>query len=191
MIYMNQNKLSRTCTTINNASSIYSSCIQYGTNDVVDWFNDYWISKKSKEVADSLYQQLNCFSGEIKKIFDDLNSKIKKEVRNYNQQPDVLKKIYYKGFSVTKPYIKKLIYLNNYLRDGKVGSLPKETNMSYPFVKLKIIVGEASSKLKTAIAKCDAISSSEQKSIQDSITIQEKRCLNEIENIENETLKNY
>ena len=192
MIYMKQNKLSRLCNIMNDMESQYLFCLQYGINDIVNWFNTYWISTASKQIADELRQYLNSYTKEISKTFNDLNNKIKKEVILYNRNPEIKRNIYYKGFSISKPYnINDLANLNKTLPDGKIGSLPKETDITYPINRLKILSEEITSTLKRAIIKCDAISYGEQETIICSIISKERRFRNSIEDILQIILKKY
>jgi len=192
MIYMNQTKLSRLCKIMEDADSEYSFNIKYRINEIVSWFNTYWISTASKGIADELQQELNTYTNGIEKILNDLNYKIKKQVKMYNRNPEIKRNIYYKGFSISKPYnINDLANLNKTLPDGKIGSLPKETDITYPINRLKILSEEITSTLKRAIIKCDAISYGEQETIICSIISKERRFRNSIEDILQIILKKY
>lgn len=184
MIHLNQNKLSQLCYNINNAENNYLDYIQNGIIDVTNWFNEYWISKFSKRIADDLEYYLEQYTKGITEIFYQLNKKIKREVRHYNENPENLYKLHFSGFSISKPYnLSSLNKLNDTLYDGKKGSLNKETNMKYPIERLKIAIEDASSTLEVAVVKSDAISGSDAYSVQQEIKYLNRKTINSLNEI--------
>ena len=51
MVIIEQAELSHLCLNINVADGDYLLCLQYGIREVIDWFNTYWISSLSREIA--------------------------------------------------------------------------------------------------------------------------------------------
>lgn len=180
MAQLNELKLSQLCLNINNANNKYLDCIYLGMKDIENWFNNYWISTFSKQVAEELREYLDAYENGISETFRTLNKKIKTQVKIYNANPENEKKIYYRGFSITKPLNNELSNLNDTLPDKKVGFLSKNTNINYPINKLKIIIEEASHILKVAISKSEAISNSELAGTQQEIVFYEKKFINSI-----------
>lgn len=180
MVQINELKLSQLCLNINNANEKYLECIYFGMKDVTDWFNNYWISTFSKQVAEELKRYLDIYENGISETFYTLNKKIKKQVKIYNENPENEKKIYYNGFSISKPQNNELTNLNDTLYDKKIGFLSTKTSIDYPVNKLKIIIEEASRILKIAISRSEAISDDELEVIQQQIVFYEKKFINSI-----------
>lgn len=191
---LNQFNISQLCLNINNSNEKYLHSITNNVKDIVDWFNEYWISNFSKQIAEEIYQNLNIYTRDITNIFNDLDDKYKRLVNDYNRNPKNTTQIYYKGFYISKPNINNLTYLNKTLPDGKVGSLPKQTNMQYPINTIKTMVENITSILNSAIVNSDILTYFERKTLKWSITkaeIKLKDSLNEILKIiiEKEMLK--
>lgn len=183
MIYLEQAKLSQLCLNIVVADGDYLICMQYGIRDMVDWFNAYWISSLSKQVASEIQENLEIYANGIVKIFYQLNKKIRILVKNYNDQND--EKIHYRGFNISTPYnINDLSKLNNNLPDGKVGLLNDEyQDISYLFHKIISVVEEASFILKSTIAKSDALCDKEIELIEKDINFYERKFVNSMEEL--------
>lgn len=183
MIYLEQAKLSQLCLNISVADGDYLICLQYGIRDIVDWFNTYWISTLSKQVASEIQEHLENYVEAIVKIFFTLNKKIRVLVKNYNEQNE--KKIHYRGFNISTPYnINDLSKLNNKLPDGKVGLLNDEyQDISYLFHKIITIVEEASFILKSSVAKSEALSNNEVELIEQDISFYERNFVNSMEEL--------
>ena len=180
MIQLNENKLSQLCLNINNANDKYLDCIYFGIKDITEWFNNYWISTLSKQTAEELKKYIDYYEFGICDTFKQLNNKIKKQVRIYNENPENEKKIYYRGFSISKPNNNELINLNDTLYDKKIGFLSTKTNIEYPFDKLKLILEETSKILRLALSRSDAISDYEVEKIQKQIIFYEKKSIKSI-----------
>ena len=120
---------------------------------------------------------MEVYFDEVSKLFSNLNLKIKSLVAQHNESPDIEKRIYYRGFSVSKPYnVKSLMNLNFCLPDGKIGLLSDvNCNLNYPFHKIINTIEEASFILKSAIGKSDAFDDNEVELIQQKITYFEKK----------------
>ena len=182
MAKMNQSKLNQMCNLIKDASNDFVSYFQYDIRNIAEWFNDYWISRFSKQVTEEISSELNIYFKNTIKLFSDLNNKIKREVRIHNSQEDV-EIIRYKGFEIEKPYIGYITKLNRTLPDGKVGLLANVEDISFQINKLKSTIEKASNKLKLAITKSDAIGYWEQVSIKSNITSIERILKKDLDNL--------
>lgn len=184
MIVLKQNKLSQLCYNISNAENNYLDYIQYGIIDVTNWFNEYWISNFSKRIAYDIEYYLRQYTTEVTEEFYQLNKKVKREVRHYNENPENLHKLHYSGFSISKPYNLSLFSkLNDTLFDNKIGSLNKETNMKYPIKRLIIAIEDASNALVVGIVKSDALRGSDSSSVQQKIKYLERKIINSLNEI--------
>ena len=130
MAYMRQSALSQTCYTINQYGESYLTKIQYDIKDIAEWFNTYWISNASRQVAYEIQSIINNYGKNVSQTFTNLNSSIRRQVYVHNAKEDETK-VYFRGFSVSTPLTNQLGNLNSTLPDGKVGSLPYLTDMNY------------------------------------------------------------
>lgn len=184
MSKLTQNKLDQLCKTIEKANDNYVFCIEQAVKDTKEWFNDYWISPKSKEISSDIYSYVKKYCDEISTIFNNLNTKILKKVNKHNNDSNNQTNLVYKGISISKPSIDGLLYLNDTLPDGKTGSLYPDTGMTYPTKKFNTTIKDASQYLKVAIVKCDAIDYFNQITIKFNILSEENKFTNNISTVE-------
>ena len=161
---LKQDKISRMCLLINNGGEKFASHINYAADNMVDWFNQNWISSLSKEVSSLTRDSLDTLVREVINLFNDFNGNVRKKVIKYNSVKG--KYIYYKGISISRPNLNRMDSLNSFLPSGKVGfEIPKD-ELFYPFNVLRNQVAEAIDYLKVAIVQADALNYNEQSSLQ-------------------------
>lgn len=189
MAKMNQEKLTILCYNMKNAEDKYFDCLYYCIENIEEWFNDYWITSFSKEIASDLHKAIDKYNNEIIEIFSGINNKVKKQVMTYNENPEITSKLYYKGFKFSKVSNNGLLNLNNSLPDGKVGFLKKGKTKQYPINKLTECVEEITLIFKVAIVKSDALTYWEQRNLQKSISLAESRFKNSLTDILEKIIK--
>ena len=179
MAYMRQNLLNQTCYTINQYGENYLTKIQYEIKNIADWFNTYWISNTSRQVANEIQLIIDTYGKNVSQAIKNLNSNIRRQVYINNSKEDATK-VYYRGFSVSTPLTNQLDNLNSTLPDGKVGSLPYLTDMSFPINHAKLLIEDATNILKNALVKSSALYGSEKTNIQQYIILAEKNANNSL-----------
>lgn len=189
MAKMKQEKLTLLCYNMKNADDKYFDCLYYCIENIEKWFNEYWITNFSKEIASDLHRAIDSYSNEIVETFNGINNKIKKQVRVYNENPENTTKLYYKGFKISKVSNTSLLNLNNYLPDGKVGFLKKGKTKQYPINELIEIAEEITLIFKVAIVNSDALTYWEQKNLQKSVALAEKKLKNSLEETREKIIK--
>ena len=117
MAAMDQGKLSRMCSSINNTASDYVTQVGNSVTELTNAFNENWISNSSKDLANEITECLNTLATSITDTFSSKNESIKVSVNNFNSVE--AENISYPGFAFGKP--NTTLNLAAALPNGKVG----------------------------------------------------------------------
>lgn len=160
MAAINQTNLNSMASAINNCASNYELTMTTEAKNMLDAFNNNWISPSAQELATEIQTCLESVENAIVNIFSTKSEEITNVVKNFNMVEN--ESIAFSGFSFGKPTID--MTLNATLPNGKVG-MNDEADLSTinnPMEKLTTsvvgILNEIANKVQTA----DALDNDEQ-----------------------------
>ena len=139
-------------------NEIINNLVGANTNNLKNWFNDYWISNRALKNSIKIDEILNKYQIKVINLFDDINTKIKKNVIKHNNNEENKEKVFYNKKSLTQ---KKSIIssnLNPSLPGNKIGRLNGTADVFYPIEKTKSTIEELDKNLKRLINSCNVIS---------------------------------
>lgn len=163
MAAMDQQKLNSMCTLINNSAEKYVNCVSTQVKNLLDAFNNNWVSNSSQTLATEIQDCLSSLATAVTSTFSSKNSDIKNSVTNFNAVEN--ENIVYNGFSFGTPNIS--LTLNNALPSGKIGVADgADLNaINAPMTSLVSEVTEVLGEVKKAVVNSDAFSQSEQSAL--------------------------
>jgi len=159
-----QSNLNSYTITLRNTNSTINDIIGANTNNLKNWFNDYWVSPTARTNADAIDDALNMYQSKVVELFNDINSKISRNVNthNYNEytkKEDEIKEIvFYNKVSLTRKKSTIRSNMNATLPKKYIGRLHDTANVYYPIDKTRSTIDALDRELRSAISSCDVIS---------------------------------
>lgn len=163
MAAMDQQKLNTMCTQINNSADKYVNCVSSEVKNLLDAFNNNWVSKSSQMLASEIQECLTSLATAVTNTFSGKNTDIKNSVSNFNMIEN--ENIVYSGFSFGKPSTS--LTLNATLPNGKVGVADgaELKAINDPMTSLITSVTDVLGDVKKAVVNSDAFSDAEQNAL--------------------------
>ena len=155
---ISQSNLDNYTTNLKITNDTINNIIGANTNNLKNWFNDYWISKRALENAIEIDEILNKYQIKVIDLFNEINTAIKRNIIIQNNKEENEEKIYYNKKSLTQ---KKSVIANNLnksLPGDSIGRLQGTADVYYPIEKTKNTIEEIDKYLKILINSCDGIS---------------------------------
>ena len=163
MAAMDQSKLSNMCTQINGSAEDYMQQVKSSATELADQFNQYWVSRSSKDLVREIVECLNSLATAVTSTFREKNDGIVTAVKNFNQVEK--EHIIYPGFRFGRPDTN--MNINNTLPNGKVG-VADGANLESINGPMKTMVERINSILDSVVStvrSADALDIEEQESL--------------------------
>ena len=163
MAAMDQQKLNTMCTQINNSADKYVNCVSSEVKNLLDAFNNNWVSKSSQMLASEIQECLTSLATAVTNTFSGKNTDIKNSVSNFNMIEN--ENIVYSGFAFGRPTTS--LTLNTTLPNGKVGVADgaELKAINDPMTSLITSVTDVLGDVKKAVVNSDAFSDAEQNAL--------------------------
>ena len=191
MAAMDQEKLGRMCSSINNAANDYVNQVTSSVRELTEVFNNNWVSNSSKELATEISEALNELAERVTATFSDKNEAIKVSVNNFNSVEN--ESISYPGFAFGKPAT--ALNLGATLPNGKVGVADGAdlNTINAPMNKMVNNVNATLTNIANTVKGADAFDMDEQSALANAISnIKSKfeATMGELENSLNSRMSN-
>jgi len=156
-----QRSLDSFTNTLKRTNDNMNNIVGSSTNNIKNWFNDYWISPNSRTDAEIVDDIINSYQTKAVSIFNDLNNKIQINVYIHNNNDDNEDKVYYHKRNLIRKKSSIKGDLNSTLPKNYIGRLHDTADIYYPIRKAKETINAIDKELKGAISSCGAISNKE------------------------------
>ena len=151
-----QNKLDNYSNTLKKTNGSINLILGINTNNIKNWYNDYWISNTAKNNAYEIDSILDNYQEKIINLFNEINNKIKRNVIIHNNKYSE-EKVYYNKKQLYKTKSNITSRMNNSLAKGYIGRLHNTADVYYPIKKAADTIEELDKKLQKAINSCEVI----------------------------------
>ena len=151
----NLDAFTRTIKIVNNN---ISNLIGANSNNITNWFNEYWVSRRSKSNANTIDNIFSDYQSKIIDLFDDINNQIKRNAYIHNNNEKNEEKVYYRKRSLIKTKTNIQANMNFSLPNNYIGRKNNTADVYYPLKKVKETIEIIDKQLKTAINTCNVIS---------------------------------